>query len=158
MTTHAPIHDEFMPVWPLELDVPQHLRTVFEKFLWLGEKLAKPLRRGEGPNKFNLSRADTATTTYNSSEGWRNRPPATVRCPRCENEIYQHNARDDIDCPRCIAEFEFGEFGDLELLNMKCPVCRDQMIHGQRHPERFDFPEWATCDSCRYHWEFRHSY
>jgi hypothetical protein len=32
------------------------------------------------------------------------------------------------------------------------------MQYGQRHPQRFDFPEWATCDDCRYHWEFRHSY
>jgi len=32
------------------------------------------------------------------------------------------------------------------------------MVHGQRHPKRFDIPEWATCHACRYHWEFEHSY
>ena len=131
---------------------------MFEKLLWAGEKLVKPLRRGEGPNKFRLSRADAATTTYDGSEGWRNRPPAIVQCAQCDEEIYQNNARDDIDCPRCVARYDYDEFADLELLRMECPVCRTRMQHGQRHPEQFDFPEWATCDSCRYHWEFKHSY
>jgi hypothetical protein len=32
------------------------------------------------------------------------------------------------------------------------------MEHGQRHPQAFDVPEWATCHNCRYHWEFKHSF
>lgn len=70
----------------------------------------------------------------------------------------QHNPRDDIDCPHCVFELSYQEFSDLELLHMTCPVCKSQMIHGQRHPDRFEIPEWATCNGCRYHWEFRHSY
>lgn len=124
----------------------------------VADAVIAPLRAGEGPNKFNLSAADTATTTYEGDVGWARRPPAVLECPRCEGEILQHNARDSIDCPRCVAEFDYEDFGDLELLYMGCPRCRSRMLHGQRHPEQFDFPEWATCDDCRYHWEFKHSY
>jgi Zn finger protein HypA/HybF involved in hydrogenase expression len=122
------------------------------------EKVAAPLRTGEGPNKFDLSAAETATTTYDGDVGWSKRPPAIVRCPRCDAEIVQHQAYDSIDCPHCVEEFSYREFSDLELLRMGCPRCKRVMLHGQRHPERFDIPEWATCDRCRYHWEFKHSY
>ena len=81
-----------------------------------------------------------------------------LRCPLCGSDVLQHHARDDIDCPRCVAAFPHEEFAELELRYMVCPVCRSRMQHGQRHPEAFDVPEWATCDECRYHWEFRHSY
>jgi len=101
---------------------------------------------------------ETATTTYDGDHGWAHRPPATVACPRCETEIPQYNARDTIDCHRCIAEFDYDEFPELELLSMTCPVCESDMEYGRRHPEQFDFPEWATCNNCRYHWEFEHSY
>lgn len=131
---------------------------VFRKLGWLANRLIAPLRTGDGPNQFRLSSAETATTTYDGDVGWSKRPPAMVRCPRCDTAILQHNSRDSIDCPRCVAEFSDEEFTDLELLYMTCPVCRSPMQHGQRHPERFDVPEWATCDDCRYHWEFRHSY
>ncbi|WP_276273230.1 hypothetical protein [Haloarcula litorea] len=117
-----------------------------------------PLRRGDGPNKFRLSSVDTATTTYEGDTGWAKRPPATVACGQCGSEIFQHSARDDLDCPRCVAEYGPEEFGDLELLHLTCPVCRSRMAQGQRHPEQFDIPEWATCERCRYHWEFEHSY
>jgi Zn finger protein HypA/HybF involved in hydrogenase expression len=133
-------------------------RRLFAMLKRVGERVVAPLRTGEGPNKFNLSSVETSTTTYNRSVGWVKRPPTLLRCPRCESEIYQGNARDDIDCPRCVAAFDAEEFADLELLSMECPICRDRMQHGQRHPEKFDFPEWATCNSCRYHWEFKHSY
>lgn len=123
-----------------------------------GELLIKPFRTRDRPNKFRLSSMETATTTYNRSVGWGNRPPATIECPRCSNDIRQTRALDDIDCPRCVASFDYDEFGDLDLRHMECPVCRNRMDHGQRHPERFDIPEWATCNSCRYHWEFEHSY
>lgn len=134
------------------------LQYVLEKTVWLGRCLLAPLKRGDGPNKFRLSSVDTATTTYEGDEGWATRPPATLSCPRCEAEILQHNSRDRIDCPRCVASFSHTEFGDLELLYLTCPVCQTRMQHGQRHPRVFDFPEWATCDACRYHWEFKHFY
>jgi Zn finger protein HypA/HybF involved in hydrogenase expression len=101
---------------------------------------------------------DTATTTYEGDSGWAKRPPATVSCDRCDAEIFQHNALDDIDCPRCVAEYDPEEFGSLTLEHMTCPVCRSRMTHGQRHPDQFDIPQWATCTQCRYHWEFQHSY
>ena len=101
---------------------------------------------------------DTATTTYEGDSGWAKRPPATVECGQCGAEIFQHSARDDIDCPRCVAEYGHEEFAELEVRNMICPVCKSNMNYGQRHPDQFDFPEWATCDKCRYHWEFKHSY
>lgn len=148
----------FMLVGPVAPIVTSALHAVFEWLRRAGEQLVDPLRRGDGPNEFRLSSAETATTTYDGSVGWGNRPPATLECPRCGGDIYQHTARDGIDCPRCVAEYDPGEFADLELRSLVCPVCRSGMRHGQRHPERFDFPEWATCDSCRYHWEFRHSY
>jgi DNA-directed RNA polymerase subunit RPC12/RpoP len=138
--------------------VTGRLQTVFARLKWVGARLAAPLRRNEGPNKFRLSSMDTATTTIDGSVGWGNRPPAFLECPRCSEEIYQHNAHDGIDCPHCVAEFDSEEFADLELCYMQCPVCRSRMRHGNRHPEQFDFPEWATCDGCRYHWEFEHSY
>ena len=124
----------------------------------LADLLVDPLRVDDEPNHFRLSSAETATTTYDGDVGWEKRPPAVLRCPRCDADVLQHNARDGIDCPRCVAAFAHEEFADLELRHMICPVCRSRMEHGQRHPERFDIPEWATCDECRYHWEFRHSY
>jgi Zn finger protein HypA/HybF involved in hydrogenase expression len=120
--------------------------------------IIKPLQRSDGPNKFRLSAMDTATTTHDGNHGWAKRPPAMVECGRCGSEVLQHSARDDIDCPRCVAEYDYTEFSDLELLHLTCPVCKNHMSHGQRHPERLDIVEWATCDACRYHWEFKHSY
>lgn len=122
------------------------------------DRLVDPLRVEEGPNKFRLSSAETATTTYDGDVGWPKRPPAVLECPRCGSDVLQHHAGDGIDCPRCVAAFSYDAFTELELRYMVCPVCRSRMQHGQRHPEVFDIPEWATCDACRYHWEFRHSY
>jgi len=134
------------------------VRTVVATLKWAGERLVAPLRRGNGPNKFRLSSMETATTTYDGDHGWARRPPVTVACPRCDTEIPQYDSRDDIDCHRCVAEFPYDELPDIELLSMVCPVCENDMEYGQRHPEQFDFPEWATCHNCRYHWEFEHSY
>lgn len=120
--------------------------------------MVSPLRRGEGPNKFQLSAMDTRTVTNPGDEGWSSRPPATLACPRCGTDIHQRDPHDRIDCPRCVAEFGYEEFGDLELRHLTCPACDRRMLHGRRHPGRFDIPEWATCTGCRYHWEFRHSY
>jgi len=124
----------------------------------VGERVVAPLRQDETPENFRLSIPEAHTTTYDGSVGWSNRPPAVLDCPRCGSEILQHEAWDDIDCPRCAAEFDYREFTDLDLDYLLCPVCRSHMNHGQRHPERLDVPEWATCDECRYHWEFRHSF
>lgn len=134
------------------------IAAAYERLKWVGDRLIAPFRRGEGPNKFRLSSPDTATTTYDGSVGWSNRPPATLECPRCESDIVQQRGYDRIDCPRCVAQFEYSEFGDLTVRYFTCPVCRSRMIHGQRHPDQFDIPEWATCNGCRYHWEFKHSY
>jgi DNA-directed RNA polymerase subunit RPC12/RpoP len=132
--------------------------ALFKALRQLGGLLVDPLRVDGEPNKFRLSSAETATTTYDGDVGWSKRPPAMLGCPRCGGDVLQHNALDGIDCPRCVAEFPYEEFAALELRYMICPVCRSRMVHGQRHPERFDIPEWATCDECRYHWEFKHSY
>lgn len=134
------------------------LQALFHGLKRVGVRLVKPLQRGEGPNKFRLSAMDTATTTHDGDDGWAKRPPATLECGRCGGEIFQHNAHDDIDCPHCVAEYGYEEFGELDLLRMTCPVCRNEMVHGQRHPEKFDIVEWATCNACRYHWEYKHSY
>lgn len=134
------------------------LRTLVRGAVGVGKRIAGPLRRSDGPNKFRLSAVDTATTTHDGDSGWARRPPATVECPRCGGDIFQHHAFDDIDCPRCVAEFDSEKFPDLTLKRLTCPVCRSEMTHGQRHPETFDIVEWATCDGCRYHWEFKHSY
>lgn len=134
------------------------LRSIWRLCVRMTRAVVAPLQTNDGPNKFRLSSADTATTTHDGDSGWASRPPATVGCPRCSEDILQHNALDRIDCPRCVAEYDHEEFAELEVRNMICPVCKSDMNFGRRHPERFDFPEWATCDKCRYHWEFKHSY
>lgn len=142
----------------LEQPLKRGLRHLLAKLRWVVDRLVDPLRMGDGPNQFRLSSHDTATTTYHNDTGWSTRPPATLECPRCESEVRQLNARDHIDCPRCVAEFTYEEFTKLDLLYMTCPACQSRMEHGQRHPGVFDIPEWATCHNCRYHWEFKHSY
>lgn len=124
----------------------------------LAERLIAPLRAGDGPNKFRLSSVETHTTTIDGDTGWAYRPPATVRCPDCTAGILQADSRDAIDCPECRVDLPAERFGDLELLGLTCPICRTPMQHGQRHPEAFDVPEWATCPNCQYHWEFKHFY
>lgn len=133
-------------------------RRLLASVRWLGARLAAPLRTGDGPNKFRLSSVETHTTTIEGDTGWAYRPPATVRCPECAADIVQADARAAIDCPRCRVELPPGQFTDLELLALTCPLCRTRMLYGQRHPEAFDVPEWATCPNCQYHWEFKHFY
>lgn len=134
------------------------LSVLFGSVRTVVEAVMRPLRRSDGPNKFDLSAAETATTTYEGDVGWGNRPAAVLECPNCTSDILQHNSHDAIDCPRCVAEYDYDEFADLELLHLGCPRCGSQMMHGQRHPGKFDIPEWATCDECRYHWEYKHAY
>jgi Zn finger protein HypA/HybF involved in hydrogenase expression len=121
-------------------------------------RVIAPLTTTDGPNEFRLSSAETHTTTIEGDTGWTKRPPARLRCPDCTAGIIQANARSPIDCPECAASFPPERFPELELLSMTCPTCRSRMEHGQRHPEAFDVPEWATCHDCRYHWEFKHFY
>jgi len=103
-----------------------------------------------------LSIPEAQTTTIDGDIGWASRPPATVHCAECGGHIYQHRPDGTLDCPDCYAEYDIEEFPSLELSHFTCPVCGDEMVHGRRHPEQFDVPEWATCNRCRYHWEFEH--
>ena len=103
-----------------------------------------------------LSIPEAQTTTIDGDVGWNKRPPAVLECPQCGGEFFQHQSIDDIDCPRCTAEFSHSEFTELDLLYMQCPVCHNEMDHGRRHPNRFDVPEYASCGNCRYHWELDH--
>lgn len=124
----------------------------------VGSLLLDPLRKQPDGAGFTLSIPETQTTTVDGGIGWADRPTAVLDCPQCDSHIQQTGPYDDIDCPRCTAAFEYTEFTDLELHTLLCPVCGDTMEHGRRHPRVLDVPEWATCNSCRYHWEFKHSF
>ncbi|WP_435069099.1 hypothetical protein [Haloplanus sp. C73] len=130
---------------------------VLASLRWLGTRLVAPLRTGDGPNEFRLSSVETHTTTIDGDTGWAHRPPATLRCPECGDEILQADSSAPIDCPRCRVDLPADRFTDLDLLALTCPVCRSGMQYGRRHPE-FGVPEWANCPNCQYHWEFKHSY
>ena len=134
------------------------LEVVFTRLRRLFEVIVAPLRKDPDANSFRLSSPETHTTTIDGDVGWGNRPPARVVCPRCGGDIDQRHSIDNINCPNCVAEVSHEDFPELRLQFMICPVCGDQMEHGQRHPEALDVPEWATCHSCRYHWEFKHSF
>lgn len=128
---------------------------------WLrqtGIRILAPLQKNPDNNGFRLSSPETSTTTIDGDVGWGSRPPALLRCDRCDSDVMQRHPHDDIDCPRCVAEHSYDEFTSLELQHLRCPVCGDEMEHGRRHPGAIDVPEWATCHSCRYHWEFRHDF
>ena len=132
--------------------------VVFDRLKWAVDKVIAPLRAEETPNAFRLSSPETHTTTIDGATGWGNRPPARLRCRRCDSIVDQRDPLDDIDCPHCVASSSHEEFPDHELELFVCPVCGDQMEHGTRHPHALDIPEWATCHNCRFHWEFKHSY
>jgi len=133
------------------------VHVVFDYLKQAYDALADPLRKNPDAG-FRLSSPETQTTTIDGAVGWGKRPPARLTCDRCGSDVEQVRSIDDIDCPRCVAEYTHEEFPELELQYMICPVCGDEMEHGQRHPHRLDIPEWATCHSCRYHWEFKHDY
>ena len=120
--------------------------------------LIEPLKADEEIKHFTLSIPDAQTTTVDSVQGWSNRPSAILRCPGCDGQIPQRRSSSRIDCPSCYRDFGSDEFSDLELLGLVCPRCNTEMAHGIRHPNLFDIPEWATCNGCRYNWEFKHSY
>ena len=121
-----------------------------------GHLLAEPLRVDPEAAKLRLPVPDAQTTTMDGDVGWSRRPAAVLACPECEGEIYQHRPTSPIDCPECWREFGHRAFPELKLRYLICPTCGDRLRHGRRHPEQFDIPEWASCDSCRYHWEFEH--
>lgn len=128
------------------------------KLRYLARRLVDPLRADDEIEHFTLSIPEAATTTYRRSEGWPKRPPATLACPGCGAEIYQHRPWSDLDCPDCPEAYESEDFPELELLSIHCPRCGTGMDHGRRHPVAFDIPEWATCGNCQFHWEYAHSY
>jgi DNA-directed RNA polymerase subunit RPC12/RpoP len=136
--------------------MPRRLDVVFGGLKRVVGAVVKPLRKDPDAEGFRLSSSETHTTTIDGDVGWANRPSALVRCSRCGADIVQRHSDDNIDCPRCVAEFSHDEFADLELLGLSCPKCGSRMEDGQRHPNAFDVPEWATCHDCRYHWEFGH--
>lgn len=140
------------------LDMIQSLENALAMLRWVGAQIAAPLRKGDTPDNFTLGIPETHTTTIEGDTGWSSRPPALLECPQCESEIHQRRSRDKIDCPRCTARFEYDAFPDLDLLELRCSKCRDQMEHGRRHPEQISVPEWAECNGCGYHWEFSHSF
>lgn len=121
-------------------------------------RIVDPLRSDDGREHFRLSMPETHTTTIDGDVGWANRPPAVLRCPECGAQVYQHRASTQIECPNCWFETASDNFPDLELLGFVCPQCQTPMQDGQRHPQVFDVPEWATCDTCRYHWEYANWY
>jgi Zn finger protein HypA/HybF involved in hydrogenase expression len=132
------------------------VRTIFSALKHVGHLLVEPLRADDNLESFTLSIAETQTTTIDGDIGWVRRPPAAVKCPKCDSEIQQLQAIDTIDCSRCVGEFSPEQFPEFELLYLRCPVCRTRMEYGNRHPNAIDVPEWATCNACRYHWEFAH--
>ena len=134
------------------------VRYVLEGSRQLLSMIAAPLRKDSDTPSLTLSLPETQTTTVDGGIGWSQRPPARLICRRCDEQIHQSEPLDDIDCPHCVAEFDYTEFAELELAFFLCPECGDEMEHGTRHPHSLDVPEWATCHSCRYHWEFKHSF
>lgn len=134
------------------------LKVVAGTLQRLGRAVAAPLKANDELASFTLAIPEAHTTTVEGDTGWGSRPPATLVCPQCSSDIYQHRPREPIDCPRCTGKFPYETFGELELLHLDCPCCGAHMRHGQRHPDVFDVPEWATCDTCHYHWEFKHFY
>lgn len=134
------------------------IRAVLNATRKVATKIVEPLRKNSDSPSFTLSIPETQTTTVDGGIGWAQRPAAVLICPRCGSHVRQSDPRERIDCPRCVAEFDYTEFTELELEALICPVCGDRMEHGQRHPHALDVPEWATCTGCRYHWEFKHSF
>lgn len=125
------------------------LKHVYEYFV-------DPLRVDEESENFTLGIPETQTTTVDSVQGWSNRPGALLRCRGCSAQIPQRRSSIVIDCPNCYREYGADEFSELELIGLFCPRCNAEMIHGIRHPNLFDIPEWATCPECQFHWDLDH--
>jgi hypothetical protein len=132
--------------------------TIYRAGKRVFERLAAPLRTDDSMKQFTLAVPDAQTTTVDSVQGWRDRPPALLECPGCESQILQSESIDAIDCPTCWRDFPAEEFDERKLVAMVCPRCESEMDHGIRHPKLYDIPEWATCPECRYHWDLDHWY
>jgi hypothetical protein len=120
--------------------------------------LVDPPWEKEGPENFTLAVPEAHSTFKRGDVGWANRPPADVRCPSCSTTFTHEFANDYINCPDCQFELPPEEFPDLNLQGLFCPHCDDELDHGIRHPSLVDVPEWASCTSCQYHWEYLHDY
>ena len=120
------------------------------------ERIVDPLRADDSIEHFTLAIPEAQTTTVDSVQGWRARPPAVLRCSGCGTEVRQQRSTGDIDCTYCYRTFSDDQFADLELLALVCPRCETDMEFGRRHPRLFDVPEWATCRTCQYHWDLNH--
>ena len=112
----------------------------------------------EGPETFTLAVPEAHSTFKRGDVGWAKRPPAVVECPTCSSSFTHEFANDFIDCPTCGFESPPDEFGKVDVLMFACPHCQRQLDYGVRHPEMMDFPEWASCTDCQYHWEYQHDY
>lgn len=120
------------------------------------QKLIDPLRVDDELRNFTLSIPEAQTTTVDSVQGWRKRPPAVLECPGCEAPMHQQRSTSEIVCSNCWRSFSDDKFSEHKLLDMICPRCEAEMDHGIRHPMVFDKPEWATCPDCQYHWDLDH--
>lgn len=127
------------------------------------EKLKKAIRfvvdpptTRDGPDTLTLAVPNAQSTCKRGADGWAHRPPALVRCPGCSAEFEQEYANDVLRCPTCRFEQSPDGFDEVELIQLTCPHCQAALDHGIRHPNLFDVPQWASCPSCRYHWELNH--
>lgn len=128
------------------------------KLKTLATYLLNPPWAPEGPHPLTLAIPDASSSFKNSDVGWARRPPAVLRCPTCESDVDHRYATDMIRCETCRFEQSPERIGELEVLELSCPECRSTLDHGIRHPNVFDFPQWAACPDCQYHWEFQHSF
>ena len=112
----------------------------------------------EGPENFTLAIPESHSTFKVGDVGWANRPPAVVECPHCSRPFTHQFANDVIDCPHCFFQCRPDRFKELGLVGLACPHCQQKLDHGIRHPSLVDVPEWASCETCQYHWEYQHDY
>lgn len=131
-------------------------RSVYDLTKRVYDTIREPLEVDEATKQFTLSVPEAQTTTVDSVQGWHNRPPAVLRCPGCDSQILQEDPIADVECSDCYRSFEEREFADFELLALVCPRCETQMESGIRHPNVFDIPEYATCNTCQFHWDIDH--
>lgn len=112
----------------------------------------------DGPETFTLAVPEAHSTFKVGDVGYPTRPPAVVRCEQCSNPFTHEFANDYIDCPNCPFSDSPEAFADLELVGLVCPDCQRELDHGVRHPSLVEFPEWASCTHCQYHWEYQHDF
>jgi len=124
---------------------------------WVRAALDPPWTR-DGPETFTLAVPEAHSAFKAGDEGWSSRPPAVVRCPTCSSLVTHAFADDVVACSTCSWECSPDEFPALELVALVCPDCRRQLDYGVRHPSLVEVPEWASCTSCQYHWEYQHDF